>query len=165
MEEELYLRVKTFSSLHPLNNIETGSYFKYGPRLNGICPRKNLPRIKDGAYATNLADKYSKGKHWVSLYIDRNTAIYFYSFGIDYILQEVLNKIKGKLITHNIFIMQDNESVMCGFYCIALIDYMLAAKNVLDYTNFFFPNENKKNGKIILKYFKDKYGGRSKFRV
>ena len=46
---------------------------------------------------------------------------------------------------------------MCGFYCITLIEYMLAGKTLLDYTNFFSLNEYKKNGKIIYKYFKDKY--------
>ena len=79
--------------------------------------------------------------------------------------QEVLNKIRDKSITHNIFRKQDNESFMCGFYCIAFIEYMLPGKALLDYTNLFSPNEIKKNDKIIYKYFKDKYGRRSKSRV
>ena len=52
---------------------------------------------------------------------------------------------------------------MCGFYCIAFIEYMLLGKTLLDYTNLFSPNDYKKNGKIIHKYFKDKYGRRSKY--
>ena len=36
-------------------------------------------------------------QHWVSLFIGRNTALYFNSFVIDYIPQEVL--IKYKVIT------------------------------------------------------------------
>ena len=35
-----------------------------------------------------------------------------------------LNKIKDKSITHNIFRIQENEPIMCGFYCIALTEYM-----------------------------------------
>ena len=35
-----------------------------------------------------------KGIHWILLFIDRNTAEYFDSFGIEYISQEVLSKIK-----------------------------------------------------------------------
>ena len=54
-------------------------------------------------YMINFDDKNSKGTHWVSLFIDRNTAIYFDSFGIEYIPQKALNKIKDKSITHNIF--------------------------------------------------------------
>ena len=34
---------------------------------------------------------------------------------------------------------------------------MLAGKTLLDYTSLVFPNDYKKNGKIIYNYFKDKY--------
>ena len=47
--------------------------------------------------------KKSKGTHWVSLFIHNNVVIYFDFFGIEYIPQEVLNKIINKPITHNIF--------------------------------------------------------------
>ena len=42
-----------------------------------------------------------------------------------------------------------------GIYCIAFIEYMLAGKTLLDYTNLFSANDYKKNDKIIYKYFKD----------
>ena len=51
---------------------------------------------------------------------------------------------------------------MCGFYCIAFIEYTLAVKTLLYYAKLFSPNDSKKNVKIIYKYFKDKYGRRSK---
>ena len=121
--------------------------------------------MKDGAYVMNLDDKKSKGTHWVSLFIDKNTALYFDSFGVEYISQEVLIKIRDKSITHKIFRIQDNEFIMCGFYCIAFIEYMLAGKTFLDYTNLFSPNDYKKNDKIIYQYFKDKYGKRHKSYV
>ena len=76
-----------------------------------------------------------------------------------------IKKIKDKSIIHNIFRILDNESIMCGFYCIAFIEYMLAGKNLLDYTNLFSPTDYQKNDKIVYKYFKDKYGRRSKSRV
>ena len=53
--------------------------------------------------------------------------------------------------------MQDNESVMCRFYCITFIEYMLAGKTILDYTNLFSLNDHRKIDKIIYKYFKEKY--------
>ena len=59
--------------------------------------------------------KKSKETHWVSLFIDRNTAVHFDSVGIEYIPQEVLNKIKDKSITYNIFRIQHDGSIMCGF--------------------------------------------------
>ena len=97
--------------------------------------------------------KKTKGTHWVSLFIDRNTAVCFDSFGIEYIPQEVLNKVRDKSITLNIFRIQDNESIICGFYCIALIEYMLAGKSLLDYTNLFSLNQCTKNDKMIYKHF------------
>ena len=42
-------------------------------------------------------------------------AVYFDSFGITYIPQEELSKIKEKLITHNIFRLQSDDSIMGGF--------------------------------------------------
>ena len=88
-------------------------------------------------------------------------AIYFDSFGTEYIPQDLLNKIKDTSITHNTFRMQDNESIMCGFYFIAFAEYMLAGNTFLDYTNLFSPNDYKKKDKIVHNYFKDKYSRRS----
>ena len=99
----------------------------------------------------------------------KNTAVYFDSFGIECIPQEVLNKIIDKSIIHNILRIQDNESIMCGFYYIAFIEYMLGGKTILKtilyYTSLFSPNDYKKNSKIIYKYFKKTYGRRNKSRV
>ena len=52
---------------------------------------------------------------------------------------------------------------MYGLYCIDFIEYMLAEKTLLDYTNSFSPNDYKKNDKIIYNYFQDKYGRGSKY--
>ena len=78
----------------------------------------------------NPDDENSKGTQWVSLFIHKNVAIYFDSFGIEYIPLEVLNTTRDKSITHNILRIQYNESIICGFYCIAFIEYMLAGKRI-----------------------------------
>ena len=70
-----------------------------------------------------------KRTYWVSLVTDRNTAVYFDTFGIENISQEVLNKIRDKSINHNVFRIQDNELIMCSFYCMAFIEYMLQGKS------------------------------------
>ena len=33
---------------------------------------------------------------------------------------------------------------MCGFYCIAFLEYMIAGKTFLDFTNLFSPNDCQK---------------------
>ena len=69
----------------------------------------------------NRDDKKSRGTVWVSLFIEINTAVYFDSFEIEYIPQEILKKNKGKSIPHNIFRIQDDDFIKCGFYCITFI--------------------------------------------
>ena len=44
---------------------------------------------------------------------------------------------------------------MCGYFCIGLIDFMLAGKKLNDFTNMFFPYDFNKNDSIIFSYFKD----------
>ena len=54
-----------------------------------------------------------------------------------------------------IFWIQANNSVIWGYFCIGLIDFVLADKKLTDFTNFFFPYDFDKNDQIILCYFKD----------
>ena len=71
--------------------------------------------LEDGAYVINLDKKQSIGTYWVSAFIDKTTAVHFDSFRIEYILQEVLSKIKDKSITHKIFRIQDDDSIGADF--------------------------------------------------
>ena len=119
--------------------------------------RNILPRIREVAYVINLHDKNSKGTYVIHYSLKGKAVEYFGSFGIEYIPQKLLNKINDKSITHNIFIIQDNESIMCWFYCITFIEYMLLGKPFLDYNNLFSLNDYKKNYKIICKYFQDEH--------
>ena len=84
----------------------------------------------------------------MSLFIDRKMSVYFDSFGIEDVPQKVLNKIKDKSITHKIFRIPYDYSVMFGFYCIPLIEYLIVRKTWLDYTNLFLPNDYQKNDNI-----------------
>ena len=56
-------------------------------------------------------------------------------------------------ITTNIFIIQAYDSIMCGYFYIGFIDFMLAGKIVTEFQNLFSPNNFKKNDDIILKFF------------
>ena len=65
-----------------------------------------------------------------------------------------MKSIGNKDIRTNIFRIQDNNSIMCGYFCILFIEYMLNNKNLTDFTNLFSPWDFKENDKIIKKYFK-----------
>ena len=43
------------------------------------------------------------------------------------------------------------DSILCGYFSIRFIDFMLKGKSFLDYTNLLFPSKYDKNDKIILK--------------
>ena len=78
---------------------------------------------------------------------------YFDSFGVEHIPKEIKKFIGNKNIIINIYRIQAYDSIMCGYFCIGFIDFMLKGKSLLDYTNLFSPNDYEKNDKIILKYF------------
>ena len=63
---------------YSLTNFEIMKYYENESRFNGVYSRDNLPnKIKDGAYVINL-DEYSDiGTHWVALWVNINSAIYF----------------------------------------------------------------------------------------
>ena len=42
---------------------------------------------------------------------------------------------------------------MCGYFCIGFINFILPGKILTDFTNFFSPNNFKKNDETIAKYF------------
>ena len=130
-------------------------YYKNEPRFNGAYSRDNLPKIKGGVYIINL-DEYSDiGTYWVALYVqnNNNSVIYFDSFGVEHISKEIKAFINNKNIITNIFRIQAFDSIVCGYFCIGFIDFMLAGKPLTEYTNLFSPNNFKKNDGIVLNYF------------
>ena len=141
---------------YPLTNFEIQKYYQNEPRFNGVFSRNNLPKkIKDGAYIINLDEYANVGTHWIALFCKRNEIIYFDSFGVEYIPEEIKEFIGNKNIKANIFRVQANDSVMCGYFCIGFIDFMLAGKKLTDDANLFSPHDLKKNDDIILSYFKN----------
>ena len=91
--------------------------------------------------------------YWIALFVKPKYTVYFDSFGIEHIPKEI-NKFIRNDIKSNIFRLQAYDSIMCGYYCIEFINYMLKGKTLLDYTNLFSPNGFKKNDKIIKTIFK-----------
>ena len=62
--------------------------------------------------------KIVKKTNLVSLFIDKNVAVYFDSFGIEYILLEVLNKIRNKLLT--IYLKYKIMHLLCSTFIASL---------------------------------------------
>ena len=90
-----------------------------------------------------------------SLFCKKNEIVYFDSFGVEHIPEEIKKFIGNRNIEANIYRVQTNNSVMCGYFCIGFIDFMLGGKTLIDYTNLFSPYDFNKNDSVILSYFKD----------
>ena len=121
------------SSPHPLTNFEIKEYHENEPKFNGIYSRDNLPKtIKNGAYVINLDEYADVGTHWIAFYVKNNEVIYFDRFGVEHVAKEIKRFIGHKNIKTNIFRIQADNSIMCGYFCILFLDYMLANRSLID---------------------------------
>ena len=78
---------------------------------------------------------------------------YVDSSGVEHFLKEIRKFFRNKNIIANIYRIQVYDSIMCGYFCIWFVDFMLKDKSWLKYSNLFSPKDYEKNRKIILKYF------------
>ena len=118
-------------SPHPLTNFEVQKYYQNEPRFNDFFSRNNLPKtIKDGTYVINLDEYGDVGTHWIALFCNRNEILYFDSFGVEHVPEEIKEFVGNKNIKANIFRVQASDSVMCWYFCIGFIDFMLACKTL-----------------------------------
>ena len=131
---------------HPLTNFDIHKYYENEPRFNGFFSRDNMPKKNKGwAYVINLDEYADLGSHWIALLCNRSEIVYFDSFGVEYVPEEIKKFIGNKNIKANIF----------GYFCIGFIDFMLEGKKLTDFISLFSPHDFDKNVDIILSYFKD----------
>ena len=74
------------------------------------------------------------------MYVQNNNVTYFDSFGVEHIPEEIKTFIGNKNIKTIFFRIQAYDSIICGYFCIGFIDFMLAGKTLTDFTNLFSPN-------------------------
>ena len=150
---------------HPLTNFKIQKYYQNELRFDGFYFRDNLTKINDRAYEINL-DEYSDiGTDWVALYVNSGDFTYFDSFGVEHIPKEIKTFINRRLssasqnknIKTNIFRMQTCDLIMCGYFCIRFIDFMLAGKTLTGYTILYSSNNFKKMDDITLIFFYEQY--------
>ena len=140
---------------HPLTNFEIQQYFRDEPKFNGVYSRDNLPKtINYVAYVINLDEYADVGTHWIALYVQNNEITYFDSFGVEHVLKEIKKFIENKNIKTNIFRIQVDNSILCGYFCIGFINFMPTGKSLIDFTGLFSPYDFKENDDIILSCFK-----------
>ena len=75
---------------HPFKNFEIEKYYENELRFNGvfqeiIC----LKNIKDWAYVINLDEYADVGTHWIALFWNKSEIVYFDSFGVEHVPEEI----------------------------------------------------------------------------
>ena len=89
------------------------------------------------------------------MFCDKNEIVYFNSFDVEHVPEELKDIIGNRKIKANIFRVQANNSIMCSYFCTGVIDFMLPSKKLTDFTSLFSTNDFEKNDRIILSYFKN----------
>ena len=105
------------------------TYYENEPRFNGVFLRDNLPnKIKVGAYVINLDEYADVGPHWNVLFCRKTETVFFNSFRVEHVPEEIKEFIESKSSKANIFKVQESNSIMHRYFCIEFIDFMLADK-------------------------------------
>ena len=83
-------------------------------------------------------DEYDVGTHWIALFFTAIEVIYFGSFGVEHIPEEIKEFIGNENIKVNILRIQLSNSIMCGYFCIGFLNFKFEGKKLTDFTNLFF---------------------------
>ena len=130
--------------------------------LISICMKDELPKkVEDGCYIINMESSFmGSGTHWVALFVYKNTAYYFDSFGATPPVEIIkfVKKRKNSHLIYNNFIIQDLKSGNCGFFSLAFLLYMNQnklrdLKSVFNNFVNFFANDTTKNDDILKSFF------------
>jgi len=128
--------------------------------LFDICKRMKIPLVnviakdeinlitKNGNYILNLENHNLKGSHWTALCLFAKHGLYMDSFGMPppEKLFNYLEK-KYKQVNYNRMEIQDMDSKLCGYFCIAFFKFMQNKKATLEgFQQLFSQNTNKNDG-------------------
>ena len=87
----------------------------------------------------SLDEHADVGTHRIAFFCKRSEIVYFNTFAVERVPEEIKNFIRNKNIKANIFRVQANNSVMCGYFCIEFIDFMFAGSKLTNVTSLFSP--------------------------
>ena len=149
---------RIFNAASSFNKLWNTKVLPEWTTFNGVYSRNSLPKkIKGGAYVKNLDEYSDLGENCLTLFCNKSEAVYSDSFGVEHVFEEIKEFAGNENVIANIFQLQANNSIICRYACIGFIDFMLAGTKLTDLISIFSPYNFKKNGNIILSYFKDEW--------
>ena len=114
---------------HPLTNFEIKEYYENKPRFNGLYSRDNSSKtIKSGAYVINLDEYADVGTHWIAFCVKKMKLFTLIVLVLNMFLKKSKDLLDIKTQKTNIFRIQADTSMMCGYFCIGFIDFVCRKK-------------------------------------
>jgi hypothetical protein len=135
-----------------LSNFDFIEYYKTDKLFGGVFSRDNLPTfIKSKFYIINLNQKHESGSHWVAIInFLPSRCYYFDSFGIDPAKKILIfMRTSKKEMIMSSYRIQALMSIMCGYFCIYIIDSLQAGKKFQDVLLEFDASNYMKNDQLI----------------
>ena len=150
----------TFQKMKPLSNFDIEKICKKLKINNfrGVFSKDMLPLIMKGyeSVVINIQDYLDGGgTHWVCVYNSPHNkdVLYFDSFGMkpsDVVIKYM--KTAGKGVVYNSGHIQNMNSIMCGYWCIYVINELYNGRSFIDILMDFDFNGSKENEKVIRKF-------------
>lgn len=129
---------------------------KIGLPLIGVFTKDELADIKkkDGNYILNLNNSDQSGSHWTCFCIENNKTYYFDSFGFPG--PKELRRFNKEEYFYSDKQIQNINSTVCGYYCIAFLIYMNGSPRLSRFQEFLniFSDDPLKNKTILAKFLK-----------
>ena len=98
--------------LHSLTNFEIQKHYENDPRFNGVFSRDNMPKnMKDGGYIINLDEYVDVGTQWIALFCNKIEIVYFGSFGVEHVPEEIKELVGNKNIKGNFFFFEYKQTI------------------------------------------------------
>lgn len=144
-----------------MNTIQIQNYLSTLPVQNfGVYAADLLPRhiSPSTAIIVNTDPHNEAGAHWVAFYLgDRNTIEYFDSYGQpphSHFYQGFLRR-NARRYLYNEHRLQDDNSQVCGYYCLVYLYYRSNTQLDMKMTDFvqLFGSSTKQNDALIKKMF------------
>jgi hypothetical protein len=139
-----------------MNTIQINTLLSDYKCFIGTFAKDQLPKNKIKEFPCSLIintdESFKPGEHWIALFLDKNYAEYFDSFGQPPLHKEILSFLirnKIKYITYNTKQIQSITTNTCGAYCVLFVKFKCFNKKFCDLIKLFNNNTYLNDLKIL----------------
>ena len=120
----------------------------------GCFPSNKIPAVHifPSSMIVNTDKDGQPGSHWVAVYLDENICLYFDSFGLPVLENDIVNFLKPyyQKVIYNSVQLQDMTSATCGHFCINFIHHVNSIKSYASFIQSFSHTNLIENDEKVL---------------